>query len=562
MLVGGQVALERLLGEQLPGDRPVLTAGEQNLRQRTLRGLVAVDPPDSGVVAGPRERDVEQSEFLGRLFRPGQLDLGLQRPAGLAGSAHVEDAPAGRGVVVVDVPAHAHPHVRTQHHRELEALGHPYRHDLDGLGVGLDPPRRHIGVAVGVHLHLHTPAEPSEGTEQTRGTHRGVAHGHPEQLTEVFQVGDGAVAVGMCEESLDHPGVLPDSPQELHDAPRAEDGAPRDELLLESADVGLARAREPFGGHATEPGSGECAGPLLVRWPHEGFEQPGELVGCRALHHARTTGQHRWYPAGHEGCLHLLGRVVGSDQHRDVPGFEPTGRTAPRGGTVVGQDTCVEQFDRTGHQVRRDGLVRRRRGDGGRVVEQQRRGRRADVQTGHGLVAVPIAAKALPLVALGHLHGGELDGVPEPCAFEQDRGRLEHRFIGAPIGTQGALLDPRCRLDGRDVGGHVRSAEGVDGLLGVADQHQRGCVVDSVGAHRSVSTRSEERAEDLPLDRIGVLELVDEHGTEATAQDGPGGRTRLFGCQGVAQSNEEVVEALGTRVAAPGCHGLHRTSHE
>ena len=51
---------------------------------------------------------------------------------------------------------------------------------------------------------------------------------------------------------------------------------------------------------------------------------------------------------------------------------------------------------------------------------------------------------------------------------------------------------------GREVGDDVAAAEGVDRLLGVADQHHRG--VAREGA-----------VEDLPLHRVGVLELVDQH---------------------------------------------------
>ena len=50
----------------------------------------------------------------------------------------------------------------------------------------------------------------------------------------------------------------------------------------------------------------------------------------------------------------------------------------------------------------------------------------------------------------------------------------------------------------REVGDHVAAAEGVDGLLGVADQHHR-----RVAAERPV--------EHLPLHGVGVLELVDQH---------------------------------------------------
>ena len=57
-----------------------------------------------------------------------------------------------------------------------------------------------------------------------------------------------------------------------------------------------------------------------------------------------------------------------------------------------------------------------------------------------------------------------------------------------------------------EVGVHVRAPEPVDRLLGVADDHE-----GRVGA-----VATEQRAEDLPLHGVGVLELVDQRDTEAT----------------------------------------------
>ena len=51
---------------------------------------------------------------------------------------------------------------------------------------------------------------------------------------------------------------------------------------------------------------------------------------------------------------------------------------------------------------------------------------------------------------------------------------------------------------GGEVGVDVGAPEGVDGLLGIADQHQGGAALAEGHAH------------DVPLDRIGVLELVDQ----------------------------------------------------
>ena len=57
-----------------------------------------------------------------------------------------------------------------------------------------------------------------------------------------------------------------------------------------------------------------------------------------------------------------------------------------------------------------------------------------------------------------------------------------------------------------EVGVDVGAAEGVDRLFGVADEHERRAAVAERAAH------------DAPLDRVGVLELVDEHDAVALAQ--------------------------------------------
>ncbi len=89
---------------------------------------------------------------------------------------------------------------------------------------------------------------------------------------------------------------------------------------------------------------------------------------------------------------------------------------------------------------------------------------------------------------------------------------------------------------------HVRTAEPVDRLLGVPDQHER-----RIGVRRV-----EEGREDLPLDRIGVLELVDEHHGEP-APEGFDRALRAGAAQRVPQLGEHIVETEDPAPeAAPG----------
>jgi hypothetical protein len=82
----------------------------------------------------------------------------------------------------------------------------------------------------------------------------------------------------------------------------------------------------------------------------------------------------------------------------------------------------------------------------------------------------------------------------------------------------------------------VGAPEGVDRLLGVADEHERHAVAAERGAH------------DVPLHRVGVLELVDEHDPVALAQLGDR-RRAARPAQGLVQPGEQVVVGHHARAA-------------
>ncbi len=118
--------------------------------------------------------------------------------------------------------------------------------------------------------------------------------------------------------------------------------------------------------------------------------------------------------------------------------------------------------------------------------------------------------------------------IAECGAAEQRVETVEQCLVAAPVPGQGrALLG---EFGGLQVGLHVGATEGVDRLLGIADQHQRRRVVEREPQH-------------LPLHRVGVLELVDQHGAVAAAQacGGSGSGDRIG--QRVAQPREQVLEA-------------------
>ena len=94
---------------------------------------------------------------------------------------------------------------------------------------------------------------------------------------------------------------------------------------------------------------------------------------------------------------------------------------------------------------------------------------------------------------------------------------------------------------GVEVADDVGAAEGVDRLLRVADQDERRVAVEG-------------GAQDVPLHRVGVLELVDEHHPVARPQPLAGGRARpRVGERGVQPGEHVVVgeEAPRAACAAP-----------
>ena len=86
-------------------------------------------------------------------------------------------------------------------------------------------------------------------------------------------------------------------------------------------------------------------------------------------------------------------------------------------------------------------------------------------------------------------------GVAECHPVEEGIERRQQRTVGPPVGGEGALVTGVG--DGVEVGVDIGAAEGVDRLFRVTDDHQR--PVDP----------GEQLLGDLPLDAIGVLELVD-----------------------------------------------------
>ena len=169
------------------------------------------------------------------------------------------------------------------------------------------------------------------------------------------------------------------------------------------------------------------------------------------------------------------------------------------------------------------------------------RARPVDVDQAERRAARAVAEHAHVAVCLvGPLDGRVGDrAVAEPLGHGEDPVEsLEQHGDRAEVGVEGVEHAGAEALDqgvaSLEVGIDVGAAETVDGLLGVADQEE------PLG---TVVVLDEDAAEDLPLDGIGVLELVHQREPVLGAEGGEQ-NPRPFGIggQGVADADQHVVE--------------------
>ena len=132
--------------------------------------------------------------------------------------------------------------------------------------------------------------------------------------------------------------------------------------------------------------------------------------------------------------------------------------------------------------------------------------------------------------------------VAEAGAAQQRVVGVDEALVAAPVDGQGG--PPAGHLGGGQVGVDVGAPEGVDGLLGIADEDEGGVAA------------TEAELEDVPLDGVGVLELVDQRHRVAVPQLGLNAGAVHRVLQGVAQSDQEVVVGEDTGEALAPLHLL------
>ena len=257
------------------------------------------------------------------------------------------------------------------------------------------------------------------------------------------------------------------------------------------------------------------------------LEQPQPVPRRRRGEHAARAVDHRGDAGRLERVADQRGVEVLAHEHRDVPGLDPLDRER-RAGRVAALDLRAgrQELDEIGGHVLGDPLARR-------GVRREPPGRAHDA----GLVAVQDAqaqrrrhrraGQARRAVRAGRPHLAVLDALlPQPGAAEQRVVGVDQPLIAAPVHAQ---RRPRVGLPRRgEVGVDVGAAERVDRLLGIADQHER------------AAARPERAPHDVPLDGVGVLELVDEHDAVARAQPARDVLAAWPG-QRPLQSREQVV---------------------
>jgi hypothetical protein len=451
-----------------------------------------------------RERDIREAQVLAAL-----LGLVLALVGREVGAVHadVDDAlVAGLRVVEEDRLGIARdvarlPQVGVVDDRELDALAAMDGEDLDGLGVGLEAPA--------ALLVARVLAGRGDLLAQPRGQ-RGGAHllgrrGGVQELADVAQVGQLALAVDgpqhPLREALDQRHGLGQRGDALH----AQDARPLVQAAVELLAVLLGGRRDPLRRPAQEGRERGRGGPCRRRRPFDRFEQAQPVARRGGAEDAARAVDDGGDVDLVEGVADERGVAVGSDEDGDVAGANALGLLHR---AVLGADLDLrvggEQGGEVGREVLGDVLARALIADASPARELERR-----------LVAMddPDAQRrrdrrveqARRLVGVGRPDPPVDDAlVAELRAAQQRVVGVDEPLVAAPVDLEGrALVGAVGRLEVRvDVG----AAEGIDRLFGVADEDERRVAVPEGAAH------------DVPLDGVGVLELVDEHDPVALSE--------------------------------------------
>ena len=337
-------------------------------------------------------------------------------------------------------------------------------------------------------------------------------------LPDVAKVGEVALAVFSCEHSRGETVRRGDALEECGDAAAGEYAGPLAQSCAEGVELLVVGGGKLLSAPADEVGQRGCAREAGSLRLLERGEQGQPVARGGRLEHADRAQQHHGHGRGVQRVADRDAVLVALHQNGDVGRLDP-----PL--LVVGGDPGVgaQQADDVGGDVPGDertdvahcqGFVR--------LLDAECLARdRADAQ--RSIDGCPGEARVG--VARDDLVHEDARVSERDVADHMSEG-VDQRPVAAPVGAQRRLR--RRGLGGEQVGDHVGAAERVDGLLRVADQHQGAVAV-------------ERALQDLPLHRVGVLELVDEHDLVAAADAGARVLPGLGVGERVAQVDEQVV---------------------
>ena len=301
----------------LRGDDAVGVPREEEAPERRVVALPGARPPDGRLVHRARERDVEETEVLAALLAVAEPAVPGDVGAVLAADVDRPDVVVlvvvvGGRLVLVDVAGL--PGERVVDDRELEALAAMDGQHLDRLGVGVEPQGAILvgAVPVGVGDPLPQPGGQRGNAELLLG------RGGVQQLADVAEVGQPALAAQPCEDPPGDRLGRRDRVEQRGDAAAAEEAGPAVELrvqLLPGRLVGgghLLRAPAEEGGERGRPGAGGRDRPL------DRLEQPQPLVRGGSREDAAGAVDDGRDAGALERVVHERGQLVRGDEHRDV----------------------------------------------------------------------------------------------------------------------------------------------------------------------------------------------------------------------------------------------------
>ncbi|MNQ58640.1 hypothetical protein D3C85_728520 [compost metagenome] len=411
------------------------------------------------------------------------------------------------------------PQVGAEHQRVFQALGGVDGDDLHPLGIALQAQQGFFAVGLGAALGV----EPAQQLFQP-GALQALAL---QQFGQVQQVGQAALAIDQGEQPRRHLLLVQPGAEGAHKA-----------LLLPELMValggfalgipglGVVLAGGQIGGAAPEQTAGQgitqCA--FAARFG-VGGQHRGQLAGLLAVPDVFLAAAHAGHAARRQLGGDFPGLAVAGDQHGDIAALECRA-------LALRLEISLTTSARRQQRGDAPGRVAGHQGAGlafaevivGQPDQCQRRVLFGIDNRQHQLRPRPLAGADL---RIGQALFGEGHGPVEQTVERSDQLRR-----GTMVGGQAVLA---CGfVAGLEVGGQVRAPEGVDGLLGIADETQVALVFVDPPEH-------------LVLHRIGVLELVDQRHRVLLAQ-GAGQVVAALAVERLLQFVEQVVEgqqALG-----------------